>query len=106
MEQYTILPFTNPKDHRFSLDRRRWLFVASKPKNSCFTCSITHPATTLTFSRADALFMVDKVCNSSSSLCLCTRKIIGHSEWCKMARRCDQVTMKVVFTVCPLMLYP
>jgi len=49
MEQYTILPFTNQKDYMFSLDRRRRLFVASKPKNSCFTCSITHPATTLIF---------------------------------------------------------
>src|SRR3989337_667402 len=101
MEQYTILPFTNPKDYRFSLDRRRRLFVASKPMNSCFTCSITHPATTLTFSPADALFLDDKVRNSSSSLCLCTKKIIGHSEECEMARRCDQVTLKVVFTDCP-----
>src|SRR3989337_324946 len=98
MEQYTILPFMNPKDYRFSLDRRRRLFVASKPKNSCFACSITHPATTLTFSPAGALFLDGKVCKSSSRLCLCTRKIIGHSEWCKMARRCDQVPMKVVFT--------
>src|SRR3989337_745352 len=103
MEQYTILPFTNRKDYRFNLDRRRRLFVASKPKNSCFTCSITHPATTLTFSPADALFLDDKVHNSSSSLCLCTRKIIGHSKWCKMARRCNQVTLKLEFTVCPPM---
>ena len=106
MEQYTNLPFMNQKDYRLSLDRRSTLFVASKPKNSCFTCSITHPATTLTFSPADALFLDDKVRKSSSSLCLCTRKIIGHSEWCKMARRCDQVTLKVVFTVCHPMLYP
>ena len=60
MEQYTILRFTNQKDYRFSLDRRRRLFVASKLKNSCFTCSITHPATTLTFSPADALFLDNK----------------------------------------------
>src|SRR4051812_38313752 len=32
-------------------------------------------------------------------------KIIGHSELCKMARRCDQLTSKVVFTACPAMLY-
>src|SRR3990170_2134476 len=106
LEQYTIHPLMNPKDYSFSLDRRTRLFVASKPKNSCFTCSITHPATTLTFSPADALFLDDKVRKSSSSLCLCTRKIIGHSEWCKMARRCAQVTLKFVFTVCPPMLYP
>src|SRR3954467_3214848 len=47
-----------------------------------------------------------KVHNSSSSLHLCTRKIIGHSELCKILRRCDQLTLKVVFTVCPAMLYP
>ena len=105
MEQYTILLFTNQKDYRFSLDRRRMLFVASKPKNSFFTCSITHPSTTITFSPADALFLDDKVRNISSTLCLCTRKIICHSEWCKMARRCDKATLKVVFTVCPPMLY-
>ena len=90
----------------FSQDRRRMLFVASKPKNSCFTWSIARPATTLTFSPADALFLIDKVHHSSSSLCLCTRKIIGHPEWCKMARRCDQLTLKVDFTGRPPMLYP
>src|SRR3954470_709191 len=58
------------------------------------------------FSPAYALFLEHKVHNSSSSLYLCTRKIIGHSELCKMARRCDQLTLKVVFTVCPAMLYP
>src|SRR3954464_8617611 len=58
------------------------------------------------FSPADALFLEHKVHNSSSSLHLCTRKIIGHFEVCKMARRCDQLTLKVVFTVCPVMLYP
>src|SRR3954469_25583945 len=56
---------------------------------------------TLTFSPADALFLEHKVHNSSSSLHLCTRKIIGHSELCKMARLCDQPTLKVVFTVYP-----
>src|SRR5215216_2464602 len=73
---------TNYKDYRFSHERRRRQFVASKPKNSCFTWSLTHPATTLTFSLADALFMDHKVHNSSSSLCSWTRKIIDHSEWC------------------------
>ena len=97
---------TNWKDYRFIHDTRSRLFVASKPKNSCFTWSITHPATTLTFSPADALFLDHKVHNSSSSLRLCTRKIIGHSEWCKMARRCDQLTLKVVFMGRPPMLYP
>src|SRR3954468_5124268 len=58
------------------------------------------------FSPVDALFLEHKVHNSSSSLHLCTQKIIGHSELCKMARRCDQLTLKVVFTVCPAMLYP
>src|SRR3954467_11567757 len=53
------------------------------------------------FSPADALFLEHKVQKHSSSLHLCTRKIIGHSELCKMARRCDQLTLKVVFTVCP-----
>jgi hypothetical protein len=33
MAQYTVLPFTNQKDYRFSLERRRRLFVASKLKN-------------------------------------------------------------------------
>jgi hypothetical protein len=56
MEQYTIRQFTNPKDYMFGLDRRRRLFVASELKNSWFICSITHPATTLTFSPADVLF--------------------------------------------------
>src|SRR5215216_7227729 len=96
---------TNYKDYRFIHERRR-LFVASKPKNSCFTWSITHPATTLTFSPADVLFLDHKVPNSSSSFCKCTRKIIGHSEWCKMARRCNHFTLKVVLTVGPAMLYP
>ena len=90
----------------FTQDRRRRLFVASEPKNSCFTWSIARPATTLTFSPADALFLNDKVHNSSSSLCLCTRKIIGHPGWCKMARRRGQLTLKVEFTGRPLMLYP
>ena len=90
----------------FSQERRRRLFVASKPKNSCFTWSIARPATTLTFSPADALFLIDKVHHSSSSLCLCTRKIIGHPEWCKMARRRDQLTLKVEYTGRPPMLYP
>src|SRR4051812_32439464 len=58
------------------------------------------------FSPAYALFLEHKVHNSSSSLHLCTRKFIGYSELCKMARRCDQLTLKVVFTVCPAMLYP
>src|SRR3954468_9732990 len=58
------------------------------------------------FSPVDALFLEHKVHNSSSSLHLCTQKIIGHSELCNMARRCDQLTLKVVFTVCPAMLYP
>src|SRR5215216_2800311 len=89
---------TNYKDYRFIHERRRRLFVASKPKNSSFAWSITHPATTLTFCLADALFLDHKLHNSSSSLCSCTRKIIGHSEWCKMARRWDQLTLKVVFT--------
>ena len=94
------------KDYMFSRDTRRRLFVASKTKNSCFTWSITHTATTLMFSPADALFLDHKVYNSSSSLHLCARKIIGHSELCKMARRCDHLTLKVVFAVCPAMLYP
>src|SRR5215216_793094 len=64
---------TNYKHYRFSHDRRRRLFVASKPKNSCFTWSIKHPATTLTFSLADALFLDHNVHNCSSSLCSCTR---------------------------------
>src|SRR3954471_22708347 len=57
------------------------------------------------FSPADALFLEHKVHNSSSSLHLCTRKVIGHSELCKMARQCDQLTMKVVFTVCPVIIH-
>ena len=97
---------TNYKDYRFSHERRRRLFVASKPKNSCFTWSVAHPATTLTFSLADALFLDHKVHNCSSALCSCMRKIIGHSEWCKIACWCDQLTLKLVFTVCLAMLYP
>jgi len=80
--------------------------MASKHKNSCFTWSIRHPATTLTLSLTDALFLDNIVHNTSSSLCSWTRQIIGHSEWCKMARRCDQPTLKVVFTVYPATLYP
>ena len=97
---------TNLKDYMFSHDTRRRLFVALKPKNSCLTWSITHPAITLTFSSMDALFLDHKVHNSSSSLRLCTQKIIGHSVWCKMVRWCDQLTLKFVFTVWPVMLYP
>ena len=82
----------------FSQERRRRLLVASKSKNSCFTWSIARPAATFTFSPTDALFLNDKVQNSSSSLCLCTWKIIGHPEWCKMARWRDQLTLKVEFT--------
>src|SRR4051812_31939728 len=70
------------------------------------TWTITLLATTLTFSPADALFLEHKVHNSSSSLHLCTRKIIGHAELCKRARRCNQLPLKVVFTVCPAKLYP
>ena len=84
----------------FSQERKRRLLVASEPKNSCFTWSIAHPANKLTFTPADALFLNDKVHDNSSSLCLCTRKIIGHPEWCKMARWCDQLTLKVEFTGC------
>src|SRR3954462_2014098 len=58
------------------------------------------------FHQADALFLEHKVHNSSSSLHLCTRKIIGHSELCKIARRCNHLTLKVVLTVCPGILYP
>ena len=58
------------------------------------------------FSPPDALFLNDKVHNSSSSLCSCTRKIIGHPKWCKMDRRRYQHTLKVEFTGCPPMLYP
>ena len=90
----------------FNQDRRGRLFVASKPKNSCFTWSIARPAMTLTFSPADALFLNDRVHNSSSSLCLCTRKIIWHPEWCKMARRRSELTLKVEITGRPPMLYP
>ena len=97
---------TNEKDYMFSRDTRRRLFFAPKPKNSCFTWSITHPATTLTFSPVDALFLDHKVQSCSSSLRLCTWKIIGHFEWCKITRRCDQLTFKVVFTACPAMLDP
>ena len=80
--------------------------MASKPKNLCFTWSIAHPATTLTFSPGDALFLNDIVHNISFSLCLCTRKIIEHPECCKMARQRDQLTLKVEFTGRPPMLYP
>ena len=78
-----------PERLHVSLDRRRRVFVASKPKNSCFTWSITHPATTLTFSQADAFFLDDKLHSSSSLFCSCTQKIIAHSESCKMARQRD-----------------
>ena len=96
----------NSKDYSFSRDTMRRLFVASTPKNSSFTWSITHPPTTLMFSPVDALFLDHKVHISSYSLRLCTLKIIGHSEWSKMARWCDHLTLKVVFTVCLAMLYP
>ena len=96
----------NRKDYMFRQDSRGRLFVAMKPRNSCFTWSIARPATTLTFSPVDALLLNDKVHNDSSSLCLCTRKIIGHPEWCKMAHRRDQLTIKVDFTGRPPMLYP
>ena len=101
-----MLPFSNRKDYRFSQDRRRRFFIVSEPKNSCFTWSIACPATNLSFSPADALFLNVKVHNNSSSLCLRTRKIIGHPGWCKMARRRGQLTLKVEFTGRPLMLYP
>ena len=90
----------------FSQERRRRLFVASKHKNSCFTWSIARPAMTPTFSPPDALFLNDKVHNISFSLCSCTRKIIGHPKWCKMARWSNQLTLKVEFTGHPPMLYP
>src|SRR3954465_10669854 len=90
----------------FSHDTSRRLFVTSKPNNRCFTWRLTHLATYLMFSPVDALFLEHKVHNSSSSLHLCTQKIIGHSELCNMAHRCDQLTLKVVFTVYPAMLYP
>ena len=37
----------------------------------------------------------------SSALLLFTRKIIGHSEWSKMAPRHDQLTLEARLTVCP-----
>ena len=58
------------------------------------------------FSPAYALFLNNKVHNSSSSLCLCTWKIIGHPEWCRIACRRDHLTLKIEFTGRPPMLYP
>jgi hypothetical protein len=105
MEQYTILPFMNQKDYKFSLDRRRRLYVASKLKNSCFTCSISHLPPSLFHQQMHYSWMI-KYVTAYPHYVYAHEKIIGHSEWCKMAHRCDQVTLKVVFTVCPPMLYP
>ena len=101
--------------HHPSIFKLQRLQVQSGQKEEALCCietqefmpwSIARLATTITFSPADALFLNDKVHNSSSSLCLSTRKIIGHTKWCKMARRRDQLTLKVDFMGRPPMLYP
>ena len=53
------------------------------------------------FGQEHALFLDENVHSSSSALLSFTRKIIGHSEWCKMAPQRDQVTFEARPMVCP-----
>ena len=66
-----------------------------------FTCSITHPASTRMFGQKHASFFDENVHSSSSVLYSCTRKIIGNSEWWKMAGPRDQLTLEAGLTVFP-----
>jgi len=81
------------------------------PKKWGFTCSITHPTSTRMFGQEHASFLDKNVHSSSSVLYSYTRKIIGNSEWWKMAGPLDQLTLEARHTVfhrCwkPVELYP